>query len=129
VDAVLLDAPCSATGTIRRHPDIPGHKRPKDIERLRNIQEQLILAASDMVAPGGILVYSVCSLQPEEGPAIVEKLLSQRDDLSRQPITPSETGLALDILTSDGDVRTFPSHLGESGGMDGFYIARLKRRN
>jgi len=126
--AILLDAPCSATGTIRRHPDIPGHKNQKEIDRLSGLQEELISAAADMLGPDGVLVYSVCSLQPEEGPAIVEKLLSRRDDLTRQKITLSETGLPPDALTPAGDIRTFPSHLAAQGGMDGFYIARLKRR-
>lgn len=126
--AILLDAPCSATGTIRRHPDIPGNKSPKDIARLCELQERLIGAAADMLAPDGVLVYSVCSLQPEEGPAIVDKLLARRDDLSRQKITLSETGLPRDALTPAGDLRTFPSHLAAGGGMDGFYVARLRRR-
>jgi 16S rRNA (cytosine967-C5)-methyltransferase len=128
VGAILLDAPCSATGTIRRHPDIPGNKNQKEIARLGELQEQLILAAADMLAPGGVLVYSVCSLQPEEGPEIVDKLLSQREDLSRQEILISEIGLPPDALTPAGDMRTFPSHFAANGGMDGFYIARLKRR-
>ncbi|MDA1326066.1 MAG: MFS transporter, partial [Proteobacteria bacterium] len=128
VGAVLLDAPCSATGTIRRHPDIPGNKNQKEIARLGELQEQLILAAADMLAPGGVLVYSVCSLQPEEGPKIVDKLLSQRENLSRQEILISEIELPPDALTPAGDMRTFPSHLAERGGMDGFYIARLRRR-
>ena len=125
--AILLDAPCSATGTIRRHPDIPGNKNPKDIARLCELQERLIGAAADMLAPDGVLVYSVCSLQPEEGPAVVEKLLAQRDNLSREKITPSEIGLPADVVTPDGDFRTFPSHFAEQGSMDGFYAARLRR--
>ena len=126
--AILLDAPCSATGTIRRHPDIPGNKNPKEIERLSVIQGQLIEAAADMLAPDGVLVYSVCSLQPEEGVAIVDQLLARRDDLCRQEIEIEETGLPPDVLTPAGDIRTFPGHLAEKGGMDGFYIARLARR-
>jgi len=127
--AVLLDAPCSATGTIRRHPDIPSNKNQKEVTRLTEIQKKLISAAADMLAPGGTLVYSVCSLQPEEGPDIVEKLLSQREDLSRGPITATETGLPSDAVTTTGDLRTFPNHFAKTGGMDGFYVARLKRRH
>lgn len=127
VRAILLDAPCSATGTIRRHPDIPGNKKPTEIARLCELQQRLISSAADMLAPGGILVYSVCSLQPEEGPEIIDKLLSQRDDLSRQAISVSETGLPPDALTPAGDIRTLPSHLAEKGGMDGFYVAMLRR--
>lgn len=127
VQAVLLDAPCSATGTIRRHPDIPGNKSQKDVARLQDVQARLITNAAAMLAPGGILVYSVCSLQPEEGPAIVDKLLSERDDMARERIAATETGLPPDAITSAGDIRTFPFHLDDKGGMDGFYIARLRR--
>jgi 16S rRNA (cytosine967-C5)-methyltransferase len=128
VQAILLDAPCSATGTIRRHPDIPSNKNPKEITRLSAIQSQLLSAAADMLVPGGILVYSVCSLQPEEGLDIVEKCLAGRDDLSRETINVSDTGLPSDTITPLGDMRTLPSHFADQGGMDGFYIAKLKRR-
>ena len=78
--------------------------------------------------PGGVLVYSVCSLQPEEGPAIIEELLKNQGDFTRLPVTASETGAPPETITPDGDMRTLPCHLAELGGMDGFYIARLQRQ-
>jgi 16S rRNA (cytosine967-C5)-methyltransferase len=126
-DAVLLDAPCTATGTIRRHPDIAGNKTPKDVARLAGIQQALLAAAARMLPPGGLLVYSVCSLQPEEGPAVVEAFLEQNAEFQRVPVTLPETGLEDQAITAAGDVRTLPYHLESSGGMDGFYIARLRR--
>ncbi|MBT5457471.1 MAG: RsmB/NOP family class I SAM-dependent RNA methyltransferase, partial [Rhodospirillaceae bacterium] len=126
-DAILLDAPCTATGTIRRHPDIAGNKMPKDVLRLAGLQLNLLAAAADMLPPGGLLVYSVCSLQPEEGPAVVEAFLDQTPHVRREPIAVWETGLPDLIITAEGDLRTLPCHLACSGGMDGFYIARLRR--
>lgn len=123
----LLDAPCTATGTIRRHPDIVWQKTPEDVARLANVQEQLIRTTIDMLVPGGILVYAVCSLQPEEGEGLIEKVLSQGLPLTRVPIAREELfGLPVD-LTDNGEVRSLPCHLGEDGGMDGFFIARLQR--
>lgn len=126
-DAILLDAPCTATGTIRRHPDIAGNKTPKDVARLAGIQQALLAAAAGMLPPGGLLVYSVCSLQPEEGPAIVEAFLAQNANFQRVPIEPPETGLLEPGITAEGDMRTLPCDLETSGGMDGFFIARLRR--
>lgn len=126
-DAILLDAPCTATGTIRRHPDIAGNKTPKDVVRLAGIQSALLVASAKMLPPGGLLVYSVCSLQPEEGPAVIEAFLEQNPDMRREPIAASETGLLDIIPTAEGDLRTLPCDLASSGGMDGFYIARLRR--
>lgn len=125
---VLLDAPCSATGTIRRHPDIPWTKKPADIARLAGLQRELLAAAAAMLAPGGILIYAVCSLEPEEGPEVIEASLAHHPDLTRVPIQPEELmGLPVSI-TASGDVRTLPCHLAERGGMDGFFIARLCKR-
>jgi 16S rRNA (cytosine967-C5)-methyltransferase len=126
--AVLLDAPCTATGTIRRHPDVPGNKTPDEVARMAALQTDLIAAAADLLPAGGVLVYSVCSLQPEEGPAIVGSLLAGRDDFARLPIAAGETGVPDEAITPDGDMRTLPCHLAEAGGMDGFYVARLRRR-
>jgi len=124
---VLLDAPCSATGTIRRHPDIPWTKRPGDIPRLAEVQRGLLAAAAAMLTPGGILVYAVCSLEPEEGPEVVAATLADRPELERVPVLPEElAGLPVDV-TAAGEVRTLPSHLAERGGMDGFFVARLRR--
>lgn len=125
-DAVLLDAPCSATGTLRRHPDGLWLKTPDAIPALAEAQRALLMAAADRLRPGGTLVYAVCSLQPEEGPAVVESVLSARPDLSRDPVSASEIGGLAGLVTPDGDLRTLPCHLAEQGGMDGFYAARLE---
>jgi 16S rRNA (cytosine967-C5)-methyltransferase len=123
----LLDAPCTATGTIRRHPDIAWQKTPEDVARMAEFQEKLIRTSIDMLVPGGILVYAVCSLQPEEGEALIEKVLQDGLPLARVPIAKEELfGLPVDI-TDNGEVRTLPCHLAEQGGMDGFFIARLQR--
>jgi 16S rRNA (cytosine967-C5)-methyltransferase len=126
-DAVLLDAPCSATGTIRRHPDAPWIKTPEQVAGLAKAQGGLFDAALALVKPGGVLVYCVCSLQPEEGPAVVNAALARHAGLARQAVTPDEVGGLPDLITPDGDLRTLPCHLAEAGGMDGFYAARLVR--
>jgi 16S rRNA (cytosine967-C5)-methyltransferase len=125
-DAVLLDAPCTATGTIRRHPDIAWLKKPGDVTSLAGRQAQLLEAALAMLSPGGVLIYAVCSLQPEEGPAQVDALLSTGGAI-RIPIMAEEVPGLSEALTETGDLRTLPSHLPAEGGIDGFYIARLKR--
>ena len=123
----LLDAPCTATGTIRRHPDIAWQKTPEDVSRMAELQEKLIRTSIDMLVPGGILVYAVCSLQPEEGEGLIEKVLKAGLPLSRVPIAEEELfGLPVEV-TDRGQVRTLPSHLADQGGMDGFFIARLQR--
>lgn len=128
-DAVLLDAPCSATGTIRRHPDVPWVKSPADVARLAEAQGRLLEAAVRCVRPGGIIVYAVCSLQPEEGPARIEALLAGEAPVERDPIRRAELkGLPVEV-TPAGEVRTLPCHLAASGGLDGFFIARLRRRD
>lgn len=123
----LLDAPCSATGTIRRHPDITWQKTPEDVARLADLQEKLVRTTIDMLVPGGILVYAVCSLQPEEGEGLIQRVLSQGLPLTRVPIAREELfGLPVEV-TANGEVRSLPCHLVEDGGMDGFFIARLQR--
>ena len=124
-DAVLLDAPCTATGAIRRHPDVPHLKRPGDVARLSMIQERLLRAAIDMLRPGGMLVYCTCSLEPEEGPQQVEALLRSGAPVERRPVSPPEIDAPPEWITSDGDLRTLPFHLAEYDGIDGFYAARL----
>jgi 16S rRNA (cytosine967-C5)-methyltransferase len=121
---VLLDAPCTATGTIRRHPDIARLKQPADVERMVALQAKLLDGACRMVAPGGVLVYCVCSLQPEEGPAAVAAVLARRSDLTRESVTVE--GLP-EAVTALGELRSLPCHWSESGGLDGFYAARLRR--
>ena len=145
-DALLLDAPCSATGTLRRHPDIAWLKTAEDVATLADTQDALLRAALEMVKPGGLLVYAVCSLQPEEGPERIEALLAE-GRVERIPVQPEELlsasaadaaaggssacfsgGLDLlrDWLTPAGDLRTLPSHLAGAGGLDGFYACRLR---
>jgi 16S rRNA (cytosine967-C5)-methyltransferase len=124
---VLLDAPCSSTGTLRRHPEIAWTKGPDDVARLVPAQDRLLDAAVAMLAPGGTLIYCTCSLQPQEGPDRVAALLARHRDVSRQPVAPDEVGGLAELLTPHGDLRTLPSHLAAQGGMDGFYAARLRR--
>jgi 16S rRNA (cytosine967-C5)-methyltransferase len=126
-DAVLLDAPCTATGTIRRHPDIPWLKRAGSAAAVTKAQDALLRAAASMVKPGGVLVYSVCSLQPEEGAARIDALLAGLDGFAREPIAAGEAGAPEEAVTEAGDLRTLPCHMAAQGGMDGFYIARLRR--
>ncbi|MGH6888469.1 MAG: RsmB/NOP family class I SAM-dependent RNA methyltransferase [Rhizomicrobium sp.] len=126
-DRVLLDAPCSATGTIRRHPELPWIKSAGDIAACADSAGELLDAAAEMVAPGGMLVFAVCSLEPEEGPEQVAHFLGSHGEFRRLPIAPEEL-FGLDMcLSSDGDLRSLPCHLAEKGGMDGFYGVRLAR--
>jgi 16S rRNA (cytosine967-C5)-methyltransferase len=124
-DAVLLDAPCSGTGTLRRHPDIAWLKDEEDIARLTLTQDRLLLRAIELLAPGGMLIYAVCSLQEDEGPARIEGLLARRPQLKRVPVQPDELPGLAEAITPAGDVRTLPSMWAERGGIDGFYVARL----
>jgi 16S rRNA (cytosine967-C5)-methyltransferase len=126
-DAVLVDAPCSATGTIRRHPDVPWLKRPGDLAKLTALQDRLLRAAIAMTAPGGRLVYCTCSLEPAEGPARIAALLESGAPVEPIPIRPEEIGGLADLVTPAGELRTLPCHLPELGGLDGFYAARLRR--
>ena len=122
-DAILLDAPCSATGTIRRHPDVPHLKRASDIKTLIQAQDRLLAAAAAMLKPGGRLIYAVCSLQPEEGAARVVAVPNLRPD----PFTPGELAMLPEARTPDGFLHTHPALWPERGGMDGFFAARLIR--
>jgi 16S rRNA (cytosine967-C5)-methyltransferase len=126
-DAVLLDAPCSATGTLRRHPDIAHLKGPEQIAALTEIQDRLLAAAAEMVRPGGLLVYAVCSLQPEEGPARIAALLAAGAPFARFPLEASELPELEPAITAEGELRTLPCHWAERGGLDGFYACRLRR--
>ncbi len=126
-DAVLLDPPCSATGTLRRHPDIAVLKRAKDLPSLAALQDRLLAAAVEMVRPGGLLVYATCSLQPEEGPERIAALMAAGAPVERVPVVASEVGVPADSITSEGELRTLPCHLAALGGLDGFYACRLRR--
>ena len=126
VDAVLLDAPCSATGTIRRHPDIPHGRGPADVSRLAVLQGRLLARAAAMVAPGGLLVYASCSLQPEECERQVDAFLAASPEFARLPVRPGELAGLDEAVTAAGDLRTLPCHWAGEDGMDGFYAARLR---
>lgn len=126
---ILLDAPCSATGTIRRNPDVPWLKTTVDLNSLVDLQARLLDNAVNMLAPGGTLVYCTCSLQKAEGEHQIERVLnSHATTLERIPVATAEVGGLGDIVTPNGDLRIFPSHLGTLGGMDGFFISRLRKR-
>jgi 16S rRNA (cytosine967-C5)-methyltransferase len=131
-DAVLLDAPCSATGTIRRHPDIPWLKSQSDIAKLSSFQHRLIERAAALLARGGTLVYCTCSLEQDENERVVADFLAGNGDLQRLPIASTELGGRDEFITGEGDMRTLPCQLGDAdsrlAGIDGFYAARLVKR-
>ncbi len=128
-DAVLLDAPCSSTGTIRRHPDIPYTKSAKDIEALAALQARLLDHAATLLKPGGVLVYSTCSLEPEEGEAQIAAAMVRNGALRLDPVKPEELAGQAEWIEPSGCLRTFPYDLKletpEWSGMDGFFAARL----
>lgn len=124
-DAVLLDAPCSATGTFRRQPEVLWHAQPSEIAKLAGVQSRLLDAAAKRVKPGGRLVYCVCSLEPEEGEGQVAAFLRRHPEFAVEPVSPGEGGAPSNGVRSDGALRILPHHM--DGGMDGFYAARLKR--
>ena len=126
-DAVLLDAPCTATGTLRRHPDAAWQKRQTDVVRLAALQGHLLDAMAALVRPGGTLVYAVCSLQPEEGERQIEAFLGRGAPFARSAIEASELPDLEDAIAEQGWVRTLPCQWAERGGLDGFFIARLQR--
>ena len=125
--AILLDAPCTATGTIRRHPDILHRRTQEHLANAVVVQKDMLRAAAAMLPSGAVLVYAVCSLQPEEGPAQIANLLARDKTLNRLPITAADIQASPDYVTDQGDLRTLPCHLAEFGGMDGFYACRLRR--
>jgi 16S rRNA (cytosine967-C5)-methyltransferase len=124
-DAVLLDAPCSATGTFRRHPDVLWAAKPSDVASLAAVQSRLFDAAAARVKAGGRLVYCVCSLEPEEGEAQVAAFLQRHPDFAIDPVAAGEGGAPEASLQPQGTLRILPHH--RLGGLDGFYIARLRR--
>lgn len=127
-DIVLLDAPCSATGTFRRHPDVLYNRSPKDVANLVRLQDKLLAKAATFVRPGGTLIYCTCSLMPKEGQPRVDTFLQNVSDFRLIPILKAE-GLALpEEAFSGGSLRSLPYYLEDKGGMDGFFIARLERK-
>ena len=126
-DGVLIDAPCSATGTLRRHPDIQWIKSLDDVGGVAKIQRALLKASVEMVKPGGTIIFATCSLQPEEGPLLIQEFLSSGANVRRDPLDNNARFGIPDMITADGDLRTFPHLLSDFGGMDGFFAARLIR--
>jgi 16S rRNA (cytosine967-C5)-methyltransferase len=128
-DGVLVDAPCTSTGTIRRHPDVAWLRQEADIAPLAALQKRLLQKAMTLLRPGGTLVYCTCSLEPEEGEAAIGALLAGEAGLRRVPIEATEVAGLAEIVTADGDLRTLPCHLPNAdprlAGLDGFYAARL----
>lgn len=122
-DVVLLDAPCSATGTLRRHPDIAHNKDAVDIATLARAQARLLDSGAGMVAPGGLLIYCTCSLEPEEGEAQVQPFLARNPEFRIEPIAAAEIGGLADAITADGNLRTRPDQ-----GWDGFFAARFRKK-
>jgi len=132
-DGILIDAPCTSTGTIRRHPDIGWLRQESDIAPLVATQKRLLQRAVAALKPGGMLVYCTCSLEPEEGEQVIAELLRSETAIQRLPVESSEVARLSEILTVEGDLRTLPCHLPHQdprlAGLDGFYTARLVRRN
>ena len=130
-DAVLVDAPCCSTGTIRRHPDVPWLKSEADVSVLTSLQQRLLDRAVGLLKPGATLVYCVCSLEPEEGENQITALLARDPRVARKPITPQDVFDRAEFVTPAGDLRTLPLHLVDPdprwGGLDGFYATRLTR--
>ncbi|CTQ55233.1 Ribosomal RNA small subunit methyltransferase B [Roseibium album] len=131
-DAILLDAPCSATGTIRRHPDVPWIKSAYDVEKLSEIQKELLEKVIVWVKPGGLIIYCTCSLEPAEGEAQVEAFLkNQTGNTELVPVVAEEIGNLSHCITKEGYLRCLPFHeagqTSDSKGMDGFFAARFRR--
>lgn len=124
-DAILLDAPCSATGTFRRHPEVLYRARPRVISEAAEFQHRLISRAADWVKPGGVLIYSVCSLEPEEGESVIRAFLEANSAFALD--RPGELP-AFAPPSAEGWVRILPGQLEAEGGLDGFFTARLVRR-
>ncbi|MFH1806674.1 MAG: transcription antitermination factor NusB [Pseudomonadota bacterium] len=127
-DGVLVDAPCSATGTIRRHPDILLRDSDRLMKSLLPIQQKLLQQADKLLNPGGELVYCTCSLQPDEGEHQIKSFLADHNGYVRKPITADELGGWDEAITPDGALRILPTHMADIGGMDGFFCARLVKQ-
>jgi 16S rRNA (cytosine967-C5)-methyltransferase len=128
-DGILVDAPCTSTGTIRRHPDVAWLRQETDIAALTALQKRLLQKAVALLRPGGTLVYCTCSLEPEEGEQAIFALLAAEPAMRRVPIEAGEVAGLTEILTAEGELRTLPCHLPHPdprfSGLDGFYAARL----
>lgn len=131
-DAILLDAPCSSTGTVRRHPDVPWTKTPEDVRKLAHLQAKLLDHAVTIVRPGGIVVFSNCSLDPLEGEHVARELLAKNPAVECVPVTADEIGGLAGLISPEGFVRSTPADLPHENpalsGMDGFFAARFRRK-
>ncbi|MGE4313266.1 MAG: RsmB/NOP family class I SAM-dependent RNA methyltransferase [Pseudobdellovibrionaceae bacterium] len=127
-DGVLLDAPCTASGTLRKRPDVAWLKTPADLATMVEQQKRLLENAAKLLKPTGCLVYSTCSLFKDEGERQIENFLKHHKDFARDPINASEIGGLTECISVVGDIRILPYHLKDQGGMDGFYAARLRRK-
>jgi 16S rRNA (cytosine967-C5)-methyltransferase len=125
-DLVVLDAPCSATGTMRRHPDLVHHRMPEDISRLADVQSRMLDHVIKYVKPNGYVLYMTCSLQPEEGENHIASFLACHPDATLVPFAPLDVVGFPDVLNTDGCLRILPTHLGDQGGMDGFFAALFR---
>lgn len=126
-DAVLLDAPCSATGTIRRHPDLPHAKDGSEFASLIDLQAELLDHAWTLVKPGGRLVFCTCSLLPDEGEVQIEEALARHGDMAVDPAALDRPGVEAGWHSSEGGLRLRPDYWSDRGGMDGFYIVALRK--
>tara|TARA_R110002096_G_scaffold104769_2_gene230663 strand:- start:13123 stop:14415 length:1293 start_codon:yes stop_codon:yes gene_type:complete len=126
-DAILLDAPCSATGTMRRHPDLPFAKENFDLGDLLKLQRNLIMKAAEWLTPGGTLIFSTCSIFSAEGEGQVDWLNKQNSPLIAQPIDPAPLGLDANMVNANGQIRLRPDFWKNRGGMDGFFVAKFTR--
>jgi 16S rRNA (cytosine967-C5)-methyltransferase len=124
-DAVLVDAPCSGLGTLRRHPEVRWRRRPEDVPRLAALQKAILDRIAPLVAPGGVLVYAVCTLTHEENEGVLQDFLSSHPTFGVEPATRVLSGTALELVSEDGCVRTYPHR----HGLDGFFAVRLARRS
>ncbi|MDE1152359.1 MAG: RsmB/NOP family class I SAM-dependent RNA methyltransferase [Micavibrio sp.] len=127
VDAVLIDAPCTATGTIRHQPDVLWLKDIRDQEKLAGLQRRLLVNALDMLKPGGVMIYCTCSLQKAEGEDQATWLLQQNLPVRIKPITEADMPGLDGLLTTRGELRCLPQHWQVLGGLDGFYAVRFEK--
>lgn len=130
-DAILLDAPCSATGTIRRHPDVAWLKREDDVAKLADLQYELLTRAAEWLKPGGVLVYCTCSLEQEEGELQIQRFLLESPQFSRELFDAAALGMPAAVINEQGDFRALPCHNRQEtarlSGLDGFFAAKLRK--
>ena len=128
-DAVLLDAPCSATGTLRRHPEIVHIKNTRDIEKMAGLQKEILNRTTRVLRPGGELTYCTCSIAKEEGERQITAFLQNNSEFRLIPLSPNDFSgtMPAEIFTAEGFIRTFPYHLQSYGGADSFFIAKMQR--